>query len=132
MTTLDSATNILSPAPQHGRRDPSLHAHRLGARVGGFGLARLIALCIGAGALRAEEIEYNARPHLAPDAQLKVSRELARSWRDGDRSMQSRGGRTIRSRCGSLTVGDFRNVKRPPREVVIIVRDIINLNINCR
>lgn len=75
--------------------------------------------------------EYNQRPHLAPSVQAKVSRVIAKSWqrrhkgKSFDRHRSGNG-------CGDQIIGDFRDVDRMPREVIIVTRDVININRNCR
>ena len=75
--------------------------------------------------------EYNQRPHLAPSVQAKVSRVIAKSWQRRNKSKsydQIRSGKG----CGDQIIGDFRDNDRMPREVIIVTRDVININRNCR
>ena len=74
--------------------------------------------------------EFNQRPHLDPGSQAKVNSVIA----DGRRKrspVNKNFGRITNQGCGGLTVGDFSNSKRPPREVIIVARDIINISKNC-
>lgn len=76
--------------------------------------------------------EYNKRPHLAPSVNAKVSRAIARSWQKHKKGRGSIGSDRFSDGCGDQIIGDFSNSNRTPREVIIIARDIIHINRNCR
>ncbi len=74
--------------------------------------------------------EINHRPHLDPGSQAKVNSVVAEglSRRKAD---PKKFGRITNDGCSDLIVGDLRGNARPPREVIIVARDIINVNRNC-
>lgn len=76
--------------------------------------------------------EYNKRPHLAPRMQAKVNKAIAKSWHQRGRGRESFERVGSGEGCGNQVVGDFSKLKRPPREVIIVAKDIININRNCR
>jgi hypothetical protein len=74
--------------------------------------------------------EYNKRPHLDPGSQAKVNSVIAKGHRlRGTRGSNFR--RITNQGCGGLTIGAIGDTTRPPREVIIVARDIININTNC-
>ena len=91
----------------------------------------VVALGLMAGSLSgASAKEFNQRPHLDPGSQAKVNSVIASGWRW--RSAETKIFRRITNQgCGGLTIGDFTDSKRPPREVIIVARDIINISKNC-
>ena len=74
--------------------------------------------------------EINIRPHLDPGAQAKVNSVIASGLRKRSKN-SDRFKRITNDGCSDLVVGDFSDSERPPREVIIIARDIINVNQNC-
>ena len=78
----------------------------------------------------ASATEFNQRPHLDPGSQAKVNAVIADGRRKRSASHKNFG-RITNQGCGGLTVGDFSDSKRPPREVIIVARDIINVSRNC-
>ena len=94
----------------------------------------VVALGLMAGSLNgASAKEFNQRPHLDPGSQAKVNSVIAsgRRWRSAETNIF---GRITNQGCGGLTIGDSRDPKdskRPPREVIIVARDIINISKNC-
>ena len=90
-----------------------------------------IALGLMAGSLNgASAKEFNQRPHLDPGSQAKVNSVIAGGWRKRSAGPKNFG-RITNEGCGGLTVGDSSDSKRPPREVIIVVREIINISKNC-
>ena len=76
--------------------------------------------------------DYNKRPFLTPDMNAKVNRVIAKSWLERGHGAESFENVRSGKACGSQVVGDFSKLKNPPREVVIVAKDIININQNCR
>ena len=74
--------------------------------------------------------EYNQRPHLDPGSQSKVNSVIA-SNRKKEVFDSSRFGRITNDGCGDLNIGTVSDSKRPPREIIIVAREIINVNRNC-
>jgi hypothetical protein len=74
--------------------------------------------------------EYNKRTHLDPGSQAKVNAVIAKSLKDKPFGADTSAG-TKGSGCSDLKVGNTSNSGRPPREVIIVARDIINVNKNC-
>lgn len=74
--------------------------------------------------------EFNQRPHLDPGSQAKVNSVIANGHR-----MRGVGannfGRITNQGCGGLSIGDVGESTRAPRELIIVARDIININTNC-
>lgn len=73
--------------------------------------------------------EYNQRTHLDPGSQAKVNSVIASSLKD--RPFGTDTSRHTTSGCGGLKIGNLDNSGRPPREVIIVARDIINVGKNC-
>lgn len=74
--------------------------------------------------------EINQRPHLDPGSQAKVNSVMAGARRKRGTDHENFR-RTVNTGCGGLTVGDFSDSRRPPREIIIVARDIINVSRNC-
>ena len=74
--------------------------------------------------------EYNQRTHLDPGSQAKVNAVIASSRKDSPFGADA-SGNTTNSGCGGLKIGNLDNSGRPPREVIIVARDIINVSKNC-
>lgn len=74
--------------------------------------------------------EFNQRPHLDPGSQAKVNAVIAGGRKDRASDL-SPNRRIINRGCGNLIVGNSNDSKRPPREVIIVARDIINVGGNC-
>jgi hypothetical protein len=74
--------------------------------------------------------EINIRPHLDPGSQAKVNSVIASGQSKRNTNPESFG-RITNDGCSDLIIGDFSDSKRPPREVIIVARDIINVNRNC-
>ena len=74
--------------------------------------------------------EYNQRPHLDPASQSKVNSVIANGYRMRG-GAQKNFGRVSNVGCGGINIGAVDNSGRPPREVIIVARDIINVNTNC-
>ncbi len=91
----------------------------------------VVAFGLMAGSLSgASAKEFNQRPHLDPGSQAKVNSVIASGRRT--RSVETKiFGRITNLGCGGLTIGDFTDSKRPPREIIIVARDIINISKNC-
>ena len=92
--------------------------------------ALLAILAATPGSVSADD--YNQRPHLEPSMNAKVNRVIAKSWVDRNRGKESFEQVRSGKGCGNQVVGDFSNMKNPPREVIIVADDIININQNCR
>lgn len=75
--------------------------------------------------------EYNKRDHLDPGSQAKVNAVIASGLKDKPFGADTSGGDVTNSGCGGLKVGNLNNSGRPPREVIIVARDIINVSKNC-
>ena len=75
--------------------------------------------------------DYNQRPHLEPGMNAKVNRVIAKSWLERGKGKESFENVHSGKGCGNQVVGDFSNLKNPPREVIIVAQDIININQNC-
>jgi hypothetical protein len=96
--------------------------------VTGFAAIALVMMIGATNGVSAKE--YNKRPHLDPGSQAKVNSVIAK----GRRMRGTDGGnfrRITNQGCGGLTVGAIGDTARPPREVIIVARDIININTNC-
>jgi hypothetical protein len=78
--------------------------------------------------------QLNKRPHLAPDMRAKVNRVIARSWLERGRGADSFRQVGSGKSCGNQVVGGQQPSKngRPPRQTIIVAKDIININQNCR
>lgn len=76
--------------------------------------------------------DYNKRPHLEPSMNAKVNRVIAKSWLERGKGKESFENVRSGKGCGNQIIGDFSNMKNPPREVIIVADDIININQNCR
>jgi hypothetical protein len=76
--------------------------------------------------------DYNQRPHLEPSMQAKVNRVIAKSWLQRGKGKESFENVRSGQGCGNQIIGDFSNSETPPREVIIVAQDIININQNCR
>jgi len=74
--------------------------------------------------------EYNKRPHLDPGSQAKVSSVIASGLKDRSSGTGTSGDIT-NTGCGGLQVGPTETSGRPPREVIIVAKDIINVTKNC-
>ncbi len=75
--------------------------------------------------------EINQRQHLEPGLQAKVNSVIASGRRKRDFD-PAKFGRITNEGCSDLIVGPAEsNSRRPPREVIIVARDIINVNRNC-
>jgi hypothetical protein len=93
--------------------------------------ATLVAV-FTATAFHASADEYNRRPHLDPKIRAKVSRAIAKSWLERGHGAESHVRVGSGKSCGSQVVGDFSDDESPPREVVIVAKDVININQYCR
>ncbi len=93
-------------------------------------LTVLAALAIFAMGSPADAQEINQRTHLAPAQASKLARVVAAGRRDAAAFASQRNSAQL-SQCGSVTIGDFSEQKRPPRDIVIVTGDIINVNRNC-
>jgi hypothetical protein len=95
---------------------------------------KIAALALAAIALPqvAGASDYNKRPHLDPGMQSKVNRVIAKSWLQRGKGKESFENVRSGQGCGNQIIGDFSNMKNPPREVIIVAEDIININQNCR
>ncbi len=103
-------------------------------------IASFIAISLASGHASAKE--YNQRPFLAPGESAKVQRVIS-----SGRAMQghqfglAEGGSSnpnasiVNTDCGKLSVGNVETTgragQRPPRENIVIAREIINAPINC-
>lgn len=76
--------------------------------------------------------DFNKRPHLEPSMQAKVNRVIAKSWLQRGKGKESFENVRSGQGCGNQVIGDFSNMENPPREVIIVAQDIININQNCR
>ena len=78
--------------------------------------------------------QLNKRPHLAPDMRAKVNRVIARSWLERGRGADSFRQVGSGKSCGNQVIGGQQPSKngRPPRQTIIVAKDIININQNCR
>jgi hypothetical protein len=74
--------------------------------------------------------QYNKRDHLDPGSQAKVSKVIASAHKDNPFGIDTSGD-TAKTGCGDVKVGNLDNSGRPPREVIIVARDIINVSKNC-
>jgi len=88
-----------------------------------------IGLVLGS-LVQASAKEYNQRPHLAPGSQAKVNAVIAEGRRQSA-SEPGNFGRIRNDGCSDLNIGTVSDSKRPPREVIIVAREIINVNRNC-
>jgi hypothetical protein len=75
--------------------------------------------------------EYNKRPHLDPGSQAKVNAVIASGIKDRPFGVDPSGGDITNTGCGGLQVGPTETSGRPPREVIIVAKDIINVTKNC-
>ena len=98
----------------------------IGKTIGAL-LAAAVLLPMAAGAN-----DFNKRPHLDPSANAKVNRAIAKSWLERGKGRESYVNVGSGKGCGNQIIGDFSNMKNPPREVIIVAQDIININQNCR
>lgn len=94
-------------------------------------LTALVAV-FTATALHVSAEEYNRRPHLDPNIRAKVNRAIAKSWLQRGHGAKSHIRVGSGKSCGSQVIGDFSNTKRKPREIIIVAKDVININQNCR
>ncbi len=95
-----------------------------------FGLS-LVALGLLIGSVNGVTAkEYNKRPHLDPGSQAKVNSVIASGYRIRGEARRNFG-RISNEGCGGITIGAVPDSTRPPREVIIVARDIINVNTNC-
>lgn len=76
--------------------------------------------------------EYNKRPHMDPSVNAKVNRAIAKSWHKHKKGRGSIGSDRFSDGCGDQIVGDFSDTDNPPRQVIIVARDIIHVNQHCR
>lgn len=76
--------------------------------------------------------EFNASPFLDTGMDVKVQRTLARARMQGINLKDTRGSVGRGKTCGNLSIGQFEEDKRRPREVVIVTGDVINVNKSCR
>jgi len=74
--------------------------------------------------------EYNQRPHLDPGSQAKVNSVIAGNLKDRT-SDTDQSDSSINNSCGDLKIGNVDDSKRPPREIIIVAKDIINVGSNC-
>ena len=75
--------------------------------------------------------EINKRTHLDPGSQAKVNSVIAGSRKKQDFDSK-KFGRITNEGCSDLIVGPTEsNSRRQSREVIIVARDIINVNRNC-
>jgi hypothetical protein len=74
--------------------------------------------------------EYNKRTHLDPGSQAKVNAVIASGLKDRPFGANTSGDIT-NTGCGGLQVGPTETSGRPPREVIIVAKDIINVTKNC-
>jgi hypothetical protein len=74
--------------------------------------------------------EYNQRDHLDPGTQAKINKVMATSLQENPFGADPTGG-TSNGGCGGLKVGNQDKSGKPPREVIIVARDIINISKNC-
>lgn len=74
--------------------------------------------------------EYNKRDHLDPGSQAKVNKVIAAAHKDNPFGIDASGD-AVKSGCGDVKVGNLNNSGRPPRDVIIVARDIINVSNNC-
>lgn len=83
-------------------------------------------------ALHVSADEYNRRPHLEPKIRAKVNRAIAKSWLQRGHGAESHYRVGSGKSCGSQVIGDFSDLEKRPREVIIVAKDVININQNCR
>lgn len=110
----------------------SFHDRRRIARR--FIFSARITVCtvlVALATLPAAAREYNERPHLDPATSAKVNRVIAESWRTSGHGAESHVNVRSGNRCGSQVIGDFSD-QDAPREMIIVAKDIININNNCR
>jgi hypothetical protein len=109
-------------------------------KIAGLMVVSLAAASLASGHASAKE--YNQRPFLAPSESSKVQRVIS-----SGRAMQghqfglAEGGSSnpnasiVNTDCGKLAVGNVETTgragQRPPRENIVIAREIINAPINC-
>lgn len=74
--------------------------------------------------------EYNKRDHIDPGSQAKVNAAIANGLKDRPFNADT-SNKTSTGGCGGLKIGNLNNSGRPPREVIIVARDIINVSRNC-
>ena len=86
--------------------------------------------------------EYNQRPFLAPGESAKVQRVISsgraaqgHQFGLGGEGSSSPNASIVNTDCGKLSVGNVETTgragQRPPRENIVIAREIINAPINC-
>lgn len=103
-------------------------------------LAGLLAL--GGAAIPAAAKEYNQRPFLAPGESAKVQRVISsgraaqgHQFGLGEEAPKNPNASIVNTDCGKLAVGNVETTgragQRPPRENIVIAREIINAPINC-
>lgn len=91
----------------------------------------IVSICLGlASPAGVAAKEYNQRHHLDPGTQAKVSKVIASSHKENPFGVDT-SGETVNSGCGDIKVGNLDNSGRPPREVIIVARDIINVAKDC-
>ncbi len=74
--------------------------------------------------------EYNQRTHLDPGTQAKINKVTASSLQEQPFGADTSSG-TSNGGCGGLKIGNLDKSGKPPREVIIVARDIINVSKNC-
>jgi hypothetical protein len=97
-------------------------------------LAAFLVLSIGLVLVPAAGVsakEYNKRTHLDPGSQAKVNSVIAKSRQEKPFGTDTSGGDITNTGCGGLQVGPTETSGRPPREVIIVAKDIINVTKNC-
>jgi hypothetical protein len=97
-------------------------------------LAAFLVLSIGLLLVPAAGVsakEYNKRAHLDPGSQAKVNSVIAKSRQEKPFGVDPSGGDITNTGCGGLQVGPTETSGRPPREVIIVAKDIINVTKNC-
>jgi len=107
-----------------------------------FALAGLVTLGAATGQTTAKE--YNQRPFLAPSESSKVQRVISsgRAMQghqfglgEGEEGTSNPNASIVNTDCGKLSVGNVETTgragQRPPRENIVIAREIINAPINC-
>lgn len=95
-------------------------------------LSILAVAFLVAAANSADAQEFNASPFLDTGMDVKVQRTLARARMQGINLKDTRGFVGRGKSCGNLSIGQFEDDKRRPREVVIVTGDVINVNKSCR
>lgn len=106
------------------------------------GLALTGLLAVGATATPATAKEYNQRPFLAPGESAKVQRVISsgraaqgHQFGLGNEAPRNPNASIVNTDCGRLAVGNVETTgragQRPPRENIVIAREIINAPVNC-